>query len=525
MGILPAIYAARRLSNPARLGALRKESGVTGSDRQAETLSSAVRRGLGEAHLAPLAALGLGLPIYTLVAILAGLHSSSWDAPLGSALVCWLDGAMCVAASVALGAAVAGRRSGRAAVRALLYSLLFTGLRIALMLLIRSAVMADMQGNKDWCPLDTLRVVAYADIVFCGLIALVLDAVALARLRRLLLPAPPPSPEDQFLPGSEVCTATDAHVAPAVLSHGARRGEVQVIRGHKERMDRSAPLTPEELAGAGLDVSAWSLLKWRFWRDPLFRAERRHLWSGRRILALWVVLPFVSVGLYALNQLIWLGLSKSGTSSMVFSRWSVVTGLVGALTSLISACVPMLFIAALTSIEKNGAVFESMAVTPLTPLRLAAARFLGKIWHLVIAWAVLGTASFFVSPLVMGHWGSGLPYWHTGQLIVAPSGILCSAARALMLAAVGMLFAARQRTLVGAAIASLATALGLLLTSSLLLRPLWGSYSYQDPYAGLYMAAQTLPLNVAYTILYTILAGMFLAGAARHMTLRRENAE
>jgi hypothetical protein len=492
LAVLPAIHAARRLSNPVRMGALRSEFGIGGPEADAGAVERAARRGFAAAHGGPFAAFALLVPIYVLILLASGEHAVASEERQGVILAFLLNGTGCVAAAVAVGAVSAGRRPGWAALRAVIFSLIFVGLRIALAFLVAIAVLNDGEGSGD--KFDDLARLVYADLVLCCLLAVVLDAIALDRLRKRLLPL--------------------------------RLGKPPLPPGPIVRDARRIPLTPEELAGAGLDVSAWSLLRWRFWRDPLLRAERRHLWTRRRILILWLALPLVLAGLVVSGPLVSAAIfglvSSSAGYGLLMMPWSTV---VSGLAALPWACVPLIFMVAAVGGEKQSPVFESMLATPLTPLRLAAAKLLGKSWHLVMAVAVL----WAIRPLLPFSFGGGLGWsdepWNNGRLATLPFGMVNTAAYALMLGSVGMFFAARQRTLTGAVAGSLATALGLLLARSLLLgfvhTGAWRFYHGGDD-EWLNQVAGVASGNLAMTILYLLVAGMFLAGAARHLALRRD---
>jgi hypothetical protein len=162
---------------------------------------------------------------------------------------------------------------------------------------------------------------------------------------------------------------------------------------------------PDDPAGMGLDVSFWTLLRWKFWRDPLYKAERRSFWNPWRRLAIWA-----------------LGAGSSVTTCYLFMPgWGVMWYEVRWLRSfvLISlvAAAPMIVLAPLVVTagfcgRKQADAAENLIITPIAPLRLVAARLLGRCLPLarVAAASVLGL--WAIAPV---GWDQGVaPLWIHG---------------------------------------------------------------------------------------------------------------
>jgi hypothetical protein len=232
LAILSAMYAASRGYVAVRPGTLCGDSVSPESSASFKAVRRAVVRGLRKAFLFPIAVYLLPASVYLAIAL---LHKGE---RFEAVLAFVLDGLVCVCASVVLGAAVVGRRRFWAIMRALLLSLAFIGMRE---LLAGGAVGTLLpEFGRQYGSLITHPSLACADALLCALVLMVSGWVARTRH-----------------------TAHLTRTGPASIAYSVQQTLTSVAR--RCNQDQI------ELAGLGLDVSAWSLLRWRFWRDPLFR--------------------------------------------------------------------------------------------------------------------------------------------------------------------------------------------------------------------------------------------------------------
>jgi hypothetical protein len=200
--------------------------------------------------------------------------------------------------------------------------------------------------------------------------------------------------------------------------------------------------------GLGLEVSFWSLLRWKFWRDPLYKAERRSLWSRRNLLLCWAGAALLCV-LYAMIALEADNRAEGGPGFLnsqepICLFWLVIL-------------VPLLFAPLITVIgisrDKRTRSLESLLLTPAAPMRLAAAKLLGRLKPLAIATAAACLACAAISywlevrfsrPHGYGLWFirmlmAGYRFWAVVAIFVAPVAVLA-------MGCVGLFFGTRVRS-------------------------------------------------------------------------------
>jgi hypothetical protein len=270
-------------------------------------------------------------------------------------------------------------------------------------------------------------------------------------------------------------------------------------------------LAREDPASLGLDVSFWALFRWKLFRDPLFRAERRGFWTARRLVILWSSFAAVEAARELCLLLTSLGTS-SGASILITATVSVIQGL----PTLIVAAV----VAATLATDRQTGMLDSLLITPAAPLRLAASRLAGKCIHPILALMVLAVPAYFLHAWVLQKlkWITMEgPLWVDVcyDVIWAVRRVLCISA----CGAVGLYFAARWRSLAAALPVTWGFLVAFVMAFSSLAQWFWSSlYDWWgkgpfDPMPGLVLAG----LN---TLAYGVLLRIFLVAAARQLAIR-----
>jgi hypothetical protein len=293
---------------------------------------------------------------------------------------------------------------------------------------------------------------------------------------------------------------------PGLLGAALARREDDVRPGNL------ADLEPESL---GLDVSFWSLFRWRLSRDPLVRAERRAFWTWPRLVALWLGLAAAEAGLRVLLQtnILWTYMWAYMQHPAIIEYLVVVLTFVFMLPYWF---IPVMVAGSLASQRRSG-VLESMAATPAAPLRLAAAQLVGKLGHFFLAMTVLNFAREFLW-LLLSETGR---YSSHNSFLWTPLGGLVTAQIPLVFIAVcgtvALCFAARFRSL----FAALALSYGILLPMFIGCNVV---YDWLHRAAGLYENSWNARLASILSIVLLLLAygavlRVFLMAAARRLAL------
>jgi hypothetical protein len=229
----------------------------------------------------------------------------------------------------------------------------------------------------------------------------------------------------------------------AALAVALVLGLPRLIERRLGRPEEPGYADPDALdAGAeamGLGISFWALLKWKFRADPFFVAERRSLWSQRRVAALW--------GLLSLAGVVALVLAAQGHRRNEEA---------GALLREALAWLPMLIATAVTAVglsgERASGALESVLLTPTAPLRLVAAKLMGRTSRLLSAAVILVLLAFIAVGVAMGdsrEWAICDEHQISRtfrELVLAPLAVLAAGAA-------GLYGAARFRSMVGALVA------------------------------------------------------------------------
>jgi hypothetical protein len=219
------------------------------------------------------------------------------------------------------------------------------------------------------------------------------------------------------------------------------------------------------------DMCFWDLFAWKFWRDPMVRAERRNLWTLKRFVLAWaLLLPFLLLPSLPWTRTPLGSFYMFAASSSVTLMWALffTSGLV---FSLHVWLVPTLVVSGIAAEKRSGAM-ESMLITPVSPLRMAAARVLGRCWMLVLIMlsvelirTVLSVAQDPVIPLP--DWG--LPTFTSAVSLASPAVVV------LAHGSMACYFAARMRTMAAALSLSLLLSVTV---SALGYIPLWALISW-----------------------------------------------
>ncbi len=267
--------------------------------------------------------------------------------------------------------------------------------------------------------------------------------------------------------------------------------------------------------GLGLGISFWALFRWKFWRDPICRAERRHLWSLRRILVMWAVAVLWAAGVWSVCVAL-----RVDCDRQVFCQALLAMVVLPVLVS------AGMMVVGLANDRQNG-VLETLLLTPLAPLRTVAARLIGRCRPLCVAALILLAIASLASAykldagllesrygfyrdlgwLRMGHaW-----YWPLVFLTMANVGM-----GVLACGAVGLRFAARCRTLMGALSLTFLFLIVFFLVSEAGLRFLVTDiFRWRATELGLALG------GLLRIVLYGFLIRIFLVGAAQQLVLRR----
>jgi hypothetical protein len=277
----------------------------------------------------------------------------------------------------------------------------------------------------------------------------------------------------------------------------------------------------DEPEGTGLGITFWAMLRWRFWRDPLYRAEVRHIWNWRRLVVFWAV-----AGVWAAGALALLWLMRAERSLLLLQVGIQLPA------SLPLLAAPGLMAAGLAADRQKG-IFETLLLTPVAPLRLAGARLVARYRPLVLVTVVLGIAGAFLfwmklTPDHPVYGGTGLfrparsfyrgwlrvgSSWYWILVLLIITGEVFGVAA---FGAVGLRFAARYRSVLAALAVTYTVALAWLVCSEMVWTLGVAQYfRYRGSAIG-FAAASVLRI-----VLYGVMARVFLMGAARQMVLKR----
>jgi len=341
LSVVPALAAARRFQNRARLAPLR----ALGPWPDRSVLRRFLALELAQVLLAPALTAAILLPLY--LATGYGLTSetcglSMADLLPGAAL--WLDALVALALSGLIGAAAGlASRGGRAGTVAVLGAVLAVVAR-----LLPGAAGAFVLFSTDTrAPVPWL---AGGDALVCLLAALLI----FGQLPELLA---------KRLSRSEAEGLSDAEALEAA---------------------------PE---GLGLGIAFWALLTWRFRQDPLWRAEKKSFWRARNIACLWLwqvlamALALFAVWFMALSGNVPLRNRFDFLERFCLLPVALAANLLGQLAVWVAPAVMAVGISA----ERRSGALDGLLLSPVAPLRLAAAKLLGRCWHLVLAGLVFGS--------------------------------------------------------------------------------------------------------------------------------------
>jgi hypothetical protein len=225
------------------------------------------------------------------------------------------------------------------------------------------------------------------------------------------------------------------------LGMGLRPAVERALAQGKSDIGGDWDLIMEYPESFGLEVSFWSLLRWKFWADLLVRVERRSAWSWRGLICVWLLLlawPWLMH--YGLMQLFY-----SNYVVNIYGASYVFRFLVGLLRAEISWLIaPAIMVVGFCNQRHNG-VLDTFLLTPVAPLRLVASKLFGMLWHVILPatisqviimlWQIeqLGDYHGVVVGVLLSSW-----MLYRGGLAVMAAGAL------------GLYFAARCRTMMGA---------------------------------------------------------------------------
>ncbi len=459
--IIAALAGARRAASRAGRQKLREKLDRLPADRRAESGGRWLYRELAAVLAGPGLALALLLPLYLVCAwgLFGGITAAYMK--LGYGALLWLEAgaSMVMAAAVGLwaGAAKGARKAPRAALVALAVGVLARGLIAGTVGLAVSNAENDGRLGAMW--------------------------------------------------GAGFDAALSLGFAFAVMQLAWR-----MLCERLERPERGAPSEAEMLIDSpqslGLGVSCWSLFRWRLFRDPLFRAERRSYWTRRRLVALWLVVIVLSMSI---------PLSFSGALQvewLITAIWGHVSIVAGVVWYLPCWIAPALTATALAGGRQRGTL-EGLRVTPAAPLRLLGAKLAGRCSHLVLAMLIAelaGDISWYLLPGLSME--SSIPR----TIVYSAVNALSETAHVLVFGAAGLYFAARFRALAAALVSAYAFALAYTFTVQLAREPVTG-------YLGLGPGSHDLEFWVTAWLLEMTLHGWALCwlmrGAARRLALPR----
>jgi hypothetical protein len=267
--------------------------------------------------------------------------------------------------------------------------------------------------------------------------------------------------------------------------------------------------------GLGLEVSFWSLLRWKYWLDPLYQAERRNLWSlKRRVLFLGGTIAVCAVFVFSCSQ----AMKRAGGQPTVLGSMEPLRYLwyVPFIPLLLAPLVMILGI----SRDKRTRCLESFRLTPAAPLRLAAAKLLGRLGTLAASLAAMCLVCAIISFLIEDaalesarargmsysrHYDLALitaeyRFWSIAGIVVLP-------AATLALGSIGLFFGARYRSAVFALVLALATSLlcaSVLVLLDVIAAPLIRNYYFGDwPRALLWIALGLISSGVVLRVFLT----------------------
>jgi len=474
--VVPALAVSRRFASRRERLALRESLAGVSVARREGLRRRWCRRQLLRALVAPGLALGLMLPF----CLTAGSMMHEYSVGLGMGLLCglvlWLDAAAMVILAAAGGAAGAlagpARWAARRAFLAMLLALLVRGVLLFFVYLAVAGTGGPGAGSYNLTPaegssdFDAYLIVPLVDALLCalagGVVLLTVPALLAGRLAR---------PEPEYASDEEV-------IADA----------------------------PE---GLGLGISFWALVKWRFREDPFYRAEKRNLWNARRLTITWIVVILGALGAPFLGKLAGILGPAAGT---------LVAGFLSRLPVWIAPAVMAVGMCA----EKKSGALESLLLTPAAPLRLAAAKLVGRASHLWIA----ALAAAAVGSMVCCAGGMARSYADGDVFMYAFLSLFSFLAvplSVLAYGAVGLYFATRQKTLLGALVLTyaavglfdVACGWGLRLSAEVFLssRSYFGGYAWYEVIPFVLAALQLMAIGV--------LLRVFLPAAARQLVLRR----
>ena len=467
VNVTAAVHAARRAPGAKDRAAIRRLLGEAGPFRHDRWYRAEVLRSMG----APAMAVLFLTPLY-FVPGLTGVSPDVEQLIVGALM--WLQAVTSAAAAAAAGGWVAQRRSPRRprspAVAAFLLATVLARSPLTFVAGLFAASFFWDHLDKSLHAYYLARAFLTADILACLLAWFALVRAGTNRFSEALL-APESEPE---------------------LKDLARED-------------------PESL---GLDVSFWALFRWKLFRDPLFRAERRGFWTWRRLVILWGGFATAQV---AGVLLFW---GNWGLSHMV------VSGRAGHLVLDIVQHLPLLAAATLVAVsmatDRQTGALESMIITPVAPLRLAASRLAGKCSHPILALIGLTAPMYFFQEWVsqQGGWRMRIDLAIVATGYFGMTACVVSVLAVSACGAVGLYFAARWRSLV----LTLPVTYGFLIAFSFALNALirWFWTSLYDGWRE-EVSFDPMPAMVISglaVLAYGVLLRIFLVAAARQLAIR-----
>ncbi len=503
LSLLPGLFSARRLGSRRAIEALRVALEGLPKGRREAALRSWYRRALLDAALGP------GLVMLALVpACILGTAASAGAVraanlfrlsdPLVSVLLICAELGVSLFVSLAVGAAAA--RSFRRGA-SLLPRILTAGVLVA-----RAAcVMVGAEVLNPW-----------SMWLFVG--------------------HPPPEPVVTLIENSAAVVAASAlfwfGIGWLALALG-RRGVRRSLRESRAVAEGVRSADDDEMIndrpeGIGLDVSFWSLFTWKFWRDPLYRAEHRHLWRRGRRIALIVCWGAAVLALMLLSKLAWNSRTMAFWGKGVNSLRAWPMHAIILLVMAPFAMAPAVVIFRLSREKREGSL-DALVLTPLAPLRICAAKVWGRLAPLCLcALAVVAAQLYWPCSYSRPQYWYGQPamswtimYWYEAYRPIGLALPVFIVPGILAAGAIGSYFAVRLRSAAGAVVASYLT----LTVLSLLWLFAWVMLrqSALSPFQG---HRRELWAGVAGAVMSVVCMGavarIFLTEAARRLALRRE---
>ncbi len=445
--LFSAFHAALAFSDPHWLAELAGVARRAQDTSRRRLLPVCIRR-YGAALRQPFLVLVLVAPIYALA---AGLHEEGTGQRLNDLITVaglWFGTGVCILLGAAGGACVGAEGRRGALGRAVAITLLTIFLYFLVSCFVGVMLMMDSLGKV----FASTRVLLTTHLLLCILFPLPLGYLMLDSLRS-----------------------------------GIRRGA-------------EIPVEPESLQAAFRSV-----LGWRFWADPMVRAERRHLWTGKRIAIMWIAGSLLA----GAPWIVFAAVGNVISPSPALSTFNVLRALFR------YAAAPLLMATTLAT-DRNSGLLDSMRVTAAAPLRLACAKFWGRCSHLLFALMLPLSVSYLIARIVFFTDLSVLQW--IALLGATVCWLVVQAAGILAWAGVGLHFAARQRTLAGAFGSVLALLIAGCLISTLV--PVVGMHTlHLDPDRMLRSACGKLAWTLEWLVIYGLILRWAMLGAARHLAV------